>query len=276
MKKFKFIFNISSILLLLITIIYFSIRLIYYRNYGKKNKSNTKVLSEKILNQEKSYFLINETKKINDVYYFIGDSENNYVNYKGLIWRIIKINEDKSLTLILDSSITNMKYDDIIKWLNTSFEDKSGILYKTFYNNGIIDDTKYVINSNNNLYCMYDDNLITLLSYNDYFNVGSDESFINNGTDFWIISEEYNNKYINENGSIINDEENKSHNVRPVITLPSDSIISSGYGTIDKPYYIKRDKATGLVNEIEVGSYIRYNYSIWKVMENNDIPFNII
>lgn len=277
MKNFRFIFNIFSIFIFLITVSYFSVRLLYFRNYSKKNKGDSKILYEKILKQEKDYFLVSEIKEVNNIHYFIGNSENNYVNYKGLIWRIIKINEDNSITLILDSSITNMKYDNIAKWLNESSDIESGVLSKTFYNNGIIiNKESRTLLEDNTLYCKYDDLLLTMLSYNDYYNCGEENSFINNNTDFWILSDDYTYKYVDEEGKINNEEEDKSHNVRPVITIPSDSKISSGYGTIDKPYYIKRDKATGLVSEIEVGSYIRYNYSIWKVMENSDNKLKLV
>ena len=43
-------------------------------------------------------------------YYFYGTPTNNYVNYAGKLWRIVRINEDGTVRLILDEKIDSTEY----------------------------------------------------------------------------------------------------------------------------------------------------------------------
>ena len=57
-------------------------------------------------------------------YYFRGNVTNNYVSFAGLTWKIIRINEDGTVRLILKDVIDNTKY---------SFSDGVGITYDYMY-----------------------------------------------------------------------------------------------------------------------------------------------
>ena len=89
------------------------------------------------------------------IYFFRGDGSkiNNYVSFAGYTWRILRINADGSLRLILDSSISNSQYQtsnaptthtidkaiELIDW-------KSSAVYSTlhtWYNNNIATNTQY-------------------------------------------------------------------------------------------------------------------------------------
>ena len=47
------------------------------------------------------------TNSGNPTYYFRGNIENNYVDFAGFIWRIIRINEDETIRLIMQDGINN-------------------------------------------------------------------------------------------------------------------------------------------------------------------------
>lgn len=49
-------------------------------------------------------------------YFYRGAVENNYVKFAGFIWRIIRINEDGSIRMILDGDIGSVKWNDSIKY----------------------------------------------------------------------------------------------------------------------------------------------------------------
>lgn len=261
------IFNIISLTFLIFIIILYSYRFIYYKTKDfKKNYTNT--LSEYIINQYNNYELVNEIDRINNVYYYIGNSKKNYIKYKGLLWRIVKINKDKSITIILEDSINNMPYNNVMKWLNIGNENYTGILYNSLFNKELHNNTNnnYLNNKNNYLCDKLNKDRIYLLSVDDYINAGKDDSYLNNKSDYWISS---NNMYINSDGNIEIDNDNSSYNIRPVIILDENTKINNGDGSIDNPYNID-NKDIDILKDIEPYSYIEYNGIIWMVLEVND------
>ena len=54
-----------------------------------------------------------------DTYYFRGEVSNNYVDFAGMTWRIVRINEDGTIRLILNNGINDTKY--AYKSSNTSY-----------------------------------------------------------------------------------------------------------------------------------------------------------
>ena len=271
MKRKRSFFNIISIIILLFFIIFYTSRLIYYKYNNSKTITYSKILSERIIQEENNFKLIGQIKIKNNIYYFIGKSPNNYVNYKGLIWRIVKINSDRSITLILENSLNNMTYSNTLKWLNYGNLEYTGIFEEFLYGVNTNKENTNYLSKNEYLDCS-DTSKIRLLSEEDYNIIDSNDSYINNNIDFWIS----NNKYINNDGNIyINETNDEYHNIRPVIILKSDTEISSGNGTIDKPYYIKRDKAT-TTKDIETGALIKYNKESWRVIEVNDDNIKIL
>ena len=47
-------------------------------------------------------------KNINSNYYFVGNTDKNYVKYKNIIWRIVKITNNNSTVLISDEPLTSL------------------------------------------------------------------------------------------------------------------------------------------------------------------------
>ncbi len=52
--------------------------------------------------------LVRKAEQDGDVYYFTGDVSNNYVSFAGYSWRIIKINEDNTVKLVLNGTTESM------------------------------------------------------------------------------------------------------------------------------------------------------------------------
>ena len=59
---------------------------------------------------ESGLYMSTETNSGKPTYYFRGDVENNYVDFVGLTWRIVRINEDGTIRLILQNPINNKTY----------------------------------------------------------------------------------------------------------------------------------------------------------------------
>ena len=90
-------------------------------------KSNTVLLVKKITtisNQRTSNGngLFYNTDSDSKIYYFRGDVFNNYVNFGGLLWRIVRFNDDYSIRIISDTGVTLSSF-------NTSVGDNAYVGY---------------------------------------------------------------------------------------------------------------------------------------------------
>ena len=106
MKRLNFqsIFCFVSFLFLLSCCIFYGTRFVklYLANEEeKKIEKNSLVKVIKESNENNNNF-----KEINDNLYFINNADNNYLKYSNIMWRIIKINEDNSITAISNNSLT--------------------------------------------------------------------------------------------------------------------------------------------------------------------------
>ena len=48
------------------------------------------------------------------IYYFRGDVKNNYISFGDILWRIVRFNDDYSIRIITDESVTNSAYNDSV------------------------------------------------------------------------------------------------------------------------------------------------------------------
>lgn len=66
-------------------------------------------------------------------YYFRGNIENNYVSFAGFTWRIIRINGDGSIRMILDGRIVDNNGNAVTSAYNTNYNDNAyvGYMYGT-------------------------------------------------------------------------------------------------------------------------------------------------
>ena len=278
MKKLSFqkIFCFLSFLFILSCCVFYGSRFIklYLQNRKieiEEKNSLIKVLKEN--NMDNEYF-----KSVNGQNYFTSKTDNNYLLYSGIIWRIIKVNDDNSLTAISENAISSLAYgkdnkfneSHIFNWLNKNDSDYSGILEKNLNN---ID--KYLQKttsctdsldelSNNPCKESNTDNYFTLLSVIDYLNIGSKDSYLVNDEYFYLSNTNNENKvwYIDDSGKSNLSTGNDILGVRPVITIKANIDYVSGNGTINNPYLIEKDN--GLF-----GSYVKLGNDIWRIYDIN-------
>ncbi len=106
--------------------------------------SKNTILEDSDINFEESSVsgLFKKSEQYGDVYYYRGNVENNYVSFAGFLWRIVKINEDGTVKLILDSTTENMmkireqengaSFDFFNSLVNTHLEEWYNIHLKDF------------------------------------------------------------------------------------------------------------------------------------------------
>ena len=279
MKKLSFqkIFCFISILFILSCCIFYGTRFakLYLQNrkveIAEKN-SLVKVLKENNETNE-------DFKAVNGENYFTNKTANNYVLYSGILWRIIKLNSDNSLTIISDKAVTSlayakeMKFDEsyIFNWLNKTDKEYSGIFESSV--NSIDTYLQKVTSctdtldelSNNPCEKLNTDNYFTLLSVVDYLNIGSKDSYLANGEYFYLSNDNSEGKiwYVDDEGKASLNPGNDIIGVRPVTNIKSNVDYVSGDGTKEKPYVLEKEPGY-------LGSYVKLGNETWRVYQVNE------
>jgi len=208
-------------------------------------------------------------------YYYRGEVNNNYLSFAGHLWRIIRINEDGTIRIILETDIGSKKYN-VSSECNTT--NKTGCT--TNYNESNLKtvlDKWYsnTIGINTNLdnkvtlgkFCNDTSNTFVDRSSNPTFDctniieskvgmISADEviysgvtynslnnnTYLNNNTSFYTITSNSNSQvYVwNHNDLTLVNNGNifDYYMIRPVINLNSNTIVEGGEGTINNPYIV--------------------------------------
>ena len=264
------IFCAVSFLFILGCCIFYGSRLIkYYKIYNPKAEDGEKAnfLSSNIGGKSEIVYEGTGLYKVNGNYIYKGNVTNNYIKYNNLLWRIIKINSDDTMDIILDESINLLNWDN----KNVSF-DKSNVynyLNKEFVNNlnkdmlvkgSICNDS---VNELNNITCNSNvNNYVKLMDISNFLNsFVSQESYITSADEIMWLSN-YGSDFIwHTNGNSVSKSTGDNfYSIRPVVTLKGTSITYGGDGTIDNPYIIEKED-----NSLKIGDYLKINEDVWTV-----------
>lgn len=245
-----------KLFIILIGIFFIIIFLIRFNiTYAYKNTTNVILLSEYIITNTELVTQKDGLEKENNTYIFKGKITNNYVLYNNIIWRIIKINNDNTIELIMDDYI-NMLPKSLI---SNFFNNLKNNLDLNYLNKNII--CKDQLNNENNITCqnLEEDDYVSLLTVYDYMN-----SFYNNKT--YITSDNeimwlYNDKAHTNGDNLSISDKNNFYEIRPIITIKSDILYKAGNGTKNSPYQIgNNDFSLGTKVKINNDNYIVYDY----------------
>lgn len=247
-KKNSFLFTLFCIILIVLaTLLVFNL----FRIYNKTKNIN--LLSEYII-KNNEITNKNGLNKENSSYIFKGETDNNYILYNNLLWRIVKINNDSSITLILDDyvnmlpkNLINSFFENLTNNLNTDYLTKNKVCIDEMNDNEI---TCNKINNNS---------YISLLSAYDYLNSFYEEqTFITKDKEImWL----YNNDNHTNGDSISKSNENNFYEIRPVITIKANTTYKTGNGNKDNPYKID-DESFGLGSIVKINNetYVVYDF----------------
>lgn len=283
-----------NIIVLLIIVGFYLFRLVKYYRLENGPKENVEVRLVDRLIQTQSYLDLTKglvlDKKTN-TYTFKGNSDNNYLEYSGILFRIISIDSNNNIKMVSDKSLTLMYsglekgFDSsyIKKWLNKSDKDNTGVFEKIFYNNTLLTNTTFCddkIDDIENISCntKNSNSKITLLTLNDYKDAGGSKSYLNNKESYYLsnINSSNENYYVNDNGEVgINTITTRIYGVRPVITIKSNTILLGGNGSKDKPYKIENHEITNLASTY-VGDIINIDGVNFKVVEKEEETVKVV
>lgn len=279
-----------NVSLLIIIALFYTFRLVkyYLKENGHKDADTTTLLVDELIKKQ-SY--VDQTKglvhdKNASIYRYIGKVEDNYLEYSGILFRIVGIDKDNNIKAISDSNLTLMYsglekgFDKsyVYKWLNKSDEKYSGIFEnnmdstdKYLTNTYLCDD---VVSDLKNINCEKNNNAfkITLLSLYDYASAGGKESYLNNGESYYLstIDDKNNNYFINTTGDVgLNKISSKIYGVRPVITIKNDVALMHGDGSKTSPYAVI-EKTISKLSDVYISKYINYSGSTYRVISTGE------
>ena len=235
---------------------------------------------------------INQTYMYNGGKYIKGNIDNNYVLFNGLTFRIMGINSDGTVRLIMDEAATSLSYTDssfnyvnshIRNWLNDYFISRlqyTSIIEKQnwYYKNDVNSNNK-VMDANVSV-----EDKVGLLSIEEFnLSLLSNQSYLINGIQHGFINISDGRMYITsiDNNLPYNVTETGEHFVYPVINVLGSSIITSGNGTKGSPYVLmevlvsKSGKTLDEAN-LMVGSYLNVDSKLYRVVEKNSDNVKII
>ena len=264
-KLWEKIFWGVSIAFILGCCIFYGKRLIhYYKIYNPTDPSGNKVqlLGDRITG--KSEFVYEGSGLYNNEtgYVYKGEVDNNYIVYNNLLWRIMKINTDGTMTVILEDSMTmlpwndkatNYKESDIYKYLNNDFLnqlDKSYLVKYTYCEDSVENLSSISCEKKNS------DSYVSLLDISSFLNTIVDKkTYLVDDWDniFWLNNYSSDKVWHTNEVNVSQSDANNFYGVRPVVKLKSTIAYVSGDGTKDNPYLTEKEPSLSLGSKVKLG-----------------------
>ena len=274
--SFQKIFCLVSALFILGCIGYYGYRFVkYYRIYNPKiDSSDGSVLLAKDIVGKSEFATDNEDGLFSSGgnYIYKGDVKNNYLKYNNMLWRIVRINADNSLDIILDDYMTllpwNSKVDsftesEIYDYLNTTFIDllDKDLLNPTSFCTDKISDLTSITCENQN-----SDSYVKLLDVANFLNsVNNSKSYLVSEDEIMWLADYGDEKIWHTNGiNVSQSEVNSFYEIRPMVRLKSTTVYKEGDGSKEKPFIVDDE------NKLKVGSKVMLGEDTWIVYENKD------
>lgn len=278
-KIAQLIFCIVSFLFILGCCIYYGSRFIkYYRIYNPKidTSDGSILLANDIIG--KSEFSTGEDEgglfTSSGNYIYKGKVDNNYLKYNNMLWRIVRINVDNTMDIILDdyinmlawnSEVVTFKESDIYNYLNNEFLNNidKDMLVKTSFCTDKVDDLSKINCENKD-----SDSYVRLLDLTGFLNsVKNKKSYLVNEDEIFWLSDYSEEKIWHVNGSNASLSDSDSfYEVKPVVRLKNTITYTKGDGTKSNPYIV------GNSDKPSVGSIVRLgndNYYVYEINKDN-------
>ena len=271
-KAIQGLFCFISALFLLGCIGFYGYRFIkYYRIYNPKVDSGdgSVLLAKDIVG--KSEFATDEEDGLfssSGNYFYKGDVKNNYLRLNNMLWRIVRINSDNSIDIILDdystllpwnNSVVEFKKSDIYEYLNNDFLNKldKDMLNKTSFCTDKISDLTNITCEGTDI-----DSYVKLLDVANFLNsVNNSKSYLVGEGEILWLSDYGTDKIWHTNGiNVSQSDANLFYEVRPMVRLKNTTVYKDGDGSQEKPFEV------GKKEELKVGSKVMLGEDKWIVM----------
>ena len=272
---FQIVFCSISLIFIIGCCIFYGSRLFkYYRIYNPKPSSGEKIslLANEITSKSEIVYENDGLYISGGNYIYKGNVLNNYLRYNNMLWRIVKINKDDTIDIILDDYINVLSGDsknidyiksDIYNYLNDYFLNN---INKSLLSPLSICTDKF--DKLNELSCnnKEDNGYVSLLDVSNFLNsvVDGNSYLVSNDEIFWL-SNQGSEKVWHTNGVNVSMSKSDSfYEVRPLVTLKAAVVLYGGDGSKDNPYIIEKNE-----NKLSVGSYVKLDEDLW-IVYNKD------
>ncbi len=275
------IFCTISILFALGCCVFYGIRLVkWYKIYNPKvSEDDAKLLGKHLEGNEEIVYEGSGVYRVSGNLIYKGDVKKNYVKYNNLLWRIIRVNSDNSIQLILDESINNINWSkdhteytksNVYEYLNDVFINylNKDMLAKTYTCSDTVADLSD-IKCDKNI-----SSYVTVLDISTFLNsLVDNKSFITDADEqIWLANNNETGAW-NVNGTNVSSSELDSlYELRPVITLNERTSNYGGDGTKEKPYIVEKDRK----QELMIGDTVKLGNDKWIIYEVNNDNYRLV
>jgi len=270
----QIIFCSISALFILSCCVFYGYRLIkYYKIYNPSNSSGEKtlLLSNKIGQSE----IVYEGSGLyisGGNYIYKGEVENNYLKYNNMLWRIVKVNNNGTIQIVLDDYINILEWNkEISDYENSSINEYLNNVFLKALNKDLLAKSNYCTDKLDDLTAITCDkqnnnDYVTLLDVTSYLNsVVDKKTYLSSEDEIFWLNNYGSEKVWHTNGNNVSQSDaNSLYEVRPMVTLKGTLAYISGDGTKENPYKIEQD------NEIGVGSIVKLGEDNWVIYEKDE------
>lgn len=227
--------------------------------------------------------------------YLKGDPTDNYIWYSGFLWRIMGINADGSVRMIVDEILTVMSYgpygsafdydnSNIKEWLNDYFYnhlDGNDILISKSWCSEVADSTTSTrATCTNNL--STEPAKIGLITVDEYNLAGGEGSYLDISQYQWTMTPIEDNTLLTiyYGGEVDGGSDDYNYGIRAIINVDSNAFIIGGNGTVDAnwnsqngPYILNDDKRGNengkLSEKVTSGEYVLFADKVYRVVSKD-------
>lgn len=219
----------------------------------------------------------------NNKNYYSGENVNNYVQFSGMLWRIVKLNEDGTVKIVSNGPVANIIYgnekeykkSNIYTWLNEYFYnhiESKGYIVK---NDWCIQETSDANNINDK--CKEEvKSYVGLLTINEYKDAQYLQSYLPTSYLSLTTSEDKNKigyvyQFIDQRNNPITTWENDRYTqILPVINIKKGLFVQDGDGSYENPYHLgdyQIGKPNTSISKRISGEYVDYSNYLWRISE---------
>lgn len=239
---------------------------IYDKNFNVTRETRNVVVADNLNNIVK--------RDTNNENYYKGNVENNYLLFSGMMFRIVKINDNGSVKIVSDDNISHISYTEdnyvdsnLRHWLNNYYlnhinENSKKYIVEGSWCTDFIPDVKN-FTCNNKV-----KDMVGLLNTDEYLkSIDNRISYLVGAyrTTMLLNKKEKNKFYLSEssvNGLNSYDVGLVYPSVRPSLNLKENTYVTSGDGTYTNPYKLgdyKQGKENDTLKDRVVGEYVKYS-----------------
>ena len=275
-KTWEKVFWAISLTFILGCCILYGSRLIhYYKIYNPTDPSGNRVqlIADEITGKSEYVYEGSGLYSNENGYIYKGEVENNYLKYNNMLWRIVKINTDGTIVIVLEDSMTmlpwnnkavNYKDSDIHNYLNNEFLgqlDKSYLVKYSFCEDSVESLTSISCEKKNSDY------YVSLLDVSSFLNSIIDKkTYLVDNWDsiFWLNNYSSDKVWHTNEANVSQSDANNFYQVRPVVKLKSTIAYVSGDGTKENPYLTSKE------DSLSIGSKVKLGEDIWIVYDTTN------